>query len=83
MHFFRLVALVIDARAWFERFWPEMERHARDCVLLAVCWVCPGVLRWSFMCNTFISLCVQHDASIGTCLLGGGGGVVVAKNMAL
>jgi hypothetical protein len=49
MHFFRLVSLVIDARAWFERFWPEMERHARDCVLLAVCWVCPGVLRWSFM----------------------------------
>ena len=82
MHFFRLVALVIDARAWFERFWPEMERHARDCVLLAVCWVCPGVLRWLFMCNKLISLCVQHDASIGTCLLGVGGGVV-AKNMAL
>ena len=82
MHFFRVVALVIHARAWFERFWPEMERHARDCVLLAVCWVCPGVLRRSFMCNKFIYLCVQLDSSIGTRLLGGGG-VVVAKNMAL
>ena len=41
--FFRVVALVIHARACFERFWPEMERNARDCVLLAVCWVCSDV----------------------------------------
>jgi hypothetical protein len=42
----------------------------------------PRVLRWSFMCNTFIYLCVHHDASIGSCFLGGGG-VVVANNLAL
>ena len=47
-------------------------------VLLGV----PRVLRWLFMCNKLICLCVQHDAIIGTCLLGVGG-VVVAKNMAL
>jgi hypothetical protein len=41
MHSFRLVALVIYTPAWFERFWPEMERHTRDCVLLAVCWGVP------------------------------------------
>jgi hypothetical protein len=66
MHFFRVVALVIHARACFERFWPEMERNARDCVLLAVCWVCSDV---RLRVINFISPGVKHDASIGTCYM--------------
>ena len=44
--------------------------------------MCSGVLRWSFICLYLFSLCVKHDVSISTCFLGGGG-VVVAKNLAL
>ena len=35
-----------------------------------------------YVCNKFISLCVQHDASIGTCFLCGGG-VCGCKMLAL
>ena len=79
MVFVRRVALVIYVRACFERFGMQLARRSRECVLAVLCCMCPGVLRWLFMCNTFMYLCVQHDASIGTCFLGGGG--VVAANM--
>ena len=72
MVFLRRVALVIYVRERFERFGTRLSRRSRGCFGGALLHVCPGVLRWSFMCNTLISLCVQHDARIGTCFLGGG-----------
>ena len=82
MYFLRLFALVIYGRACFERISAQLARRSRECGLAVLCCMRPRVLRWSFMCNTFIYLCVKHDASIGTCFLGGGGGVV-ANNLAL
>ena len=80
--FVRLVALVIYVRACFERFGTQLARHR-----VSVFWWCFAACAWGapmvvYVYNTFISLCVQHDASIGTCFSGGGGGLV-AKMLAL
>ena len=79
---FYLFALVTYVRSCFERLGAQLARRSRDCGLAVLCCMRPRVLRWSFMCNKFISLCVQHDASVSTCFLGGWG-VVVANDLSL